>query len=801
MTAPNAHELLYELSQAIDASVAPEPMLQRFLAKMRCLLNGRGAAVLELRSSEPAGIAPPPIVCLDPGQLARDPGYIALWERWSPADLAANLSQHPSGGPIVTADEHQATHVFRLPGFGLLIFIRDASVGALSPELQHGISLLAVALAQAAAVTETRRRARRLDEIIELAGIGVWEWNLDTEQLAWDERMLAQFGLRRQDFGGHLDDWLARIHPPDRNSLRELVNDVMRGQQHQDLEYRIIRPDGETRHLRSLARSVQSSSEFVDSILGITLDLTDLRRAEADNLAKSQLIVGMSQEIRATLADILGVSELALDTELDPAQREYVNIIESSAKGLLDLLDGLLDFAKIEAGGLRIDEIPFNLSIMVNEIAASLATTARDKGLDLIHEQPRDLPPRSLGDPGRIRQILTNLCEAAIQATASGQIRIEISALPIEEPYLDEIRFSILGADLDALSRNIQSRPGSLNGLDPEDTRRFSATRLGPGICARLIEHMGGRLWTDGQPDPGLHFTLPLPRLPPIDPPAPAAESWPGKRALIVDDHAGSRRTLAYWLKQWGFSIQEARNGRRALDLALACQGHGAAFDVHVFDAALPELDGFQLAKRLVEEGLAKQGRLIMLASAGQRGDAQRCRELGIHAFLTKPVTPLELRETLGRVLSGSESTATQALLTRHDLIEHRPRLRVLLVENNPVSQKLARTLMSEWGHEVVVADNGCVALERFQPATYDLVFMDLHMPVMDGLKTTRAIRKLEAAGQRTPIIGMAARILESDREQCLAAGMDEHIGKPLQPQVLAELTRKFTANRARHDD
>ncbi|WP_200372734.1 response regulator [Thiocystis violacea] len=809
MIPSTATELLYELSRAIGDAGELEPMLHRFLVEMHRLLDGRGGAILESRASEPTGSGQPPVVQMLPNQLPRDPAYSGFWERWSSASLDAALNARTDALPIVDSDAQGIVHVFRLPHFGILIFLRDPATGVLSTDLQQGIGLLAGTLAQAARACrfaqEARRQAQRLGQTGELAGIGVWEWDIDSDRLDWDARMPGTFGLQADDFHGHLYDWIQRLHPEDRTPTRELINDALRGQDDFELEYRIIRPDGQVRYLRDRARIILAPNGLAHRVFGVNVDITPSRLAEqaliqardlaeSANLAKSRLIANMSHEIRAPLNGILGLSELALDTRLDPTQRDYVTIIRSSAEGLLGILGDILDFAKIETGGMRIEEIPFSLSVMLTEMVASLATTAKRKGLDIVYDQTDELPPRSLGDPGRIRQVLANLCDNAIQLADDGEIRVQARVLAGEDPYLDQIQFSILDQGAGFLSGDIQALFGAHDDLDPAIARKFGGAGLGLSICARLIDLMGGRIWADSQDEGGgCHFTLPLPRLQPTPAPLPPMESWPNKRALIVDDDPTSRRTLVYWFKQWGFAVEEASNGRQALERARERHAEGVPFDVHLFDSALPEIDGFSLARRLSEEGLAEHGRLIMISSSGHRGDAQRCRDLGIDAFLTKPATPLELRETLTSILNASERRDPGPLLTRHDLIEHRRRLRILLVEDNEVNQKLAGALLREWNHEVVIASDGRMAIEHFRPSTYDLVFMDLYMPIMDGIETARAIRRIEQGLSRTPIIAMTAHSLESDRERCLEADMDEHIAKPLQPRILEDLVQRFT--------
>jgi len=363
--------------------------------------------------------------------------------------------------------------------------------------------------------------------------------------------------------------------------------------------------------------------------------------------------------------------------------------------------------------------------------------------------------------------------------------------LNTEHPTQGWIQFSILG--LGCPLTELQPLIDPTRATSMESEHRFGDGGWSLTTCARLIEHLGGRIWIDTQEAAGLSFTLPLPRLASSEAPPPPMANWSGRRALLVDNQADVRRTLAYWFRHWGFEVQEASTGPQALELA-----RGQVFDVYVFDSTLPGLDGFELAVRLRDELAIKQAALVMLASIGQRGDAKRCREIGIDAFLTKPALPRELRELLTHLLSPREPGQPRPLLTRHMLVEYRQRLRILLVESGLLHQKLASTLLQEWGHETLIVNSGELAIAQFRSAAYDLVLLDLYTPDLDGIEVARAMRSLEDPGtRRTPIIGMGTLDLESERAHCLECGLDGYIVKPLNPTVLEDLIRRFV----RHGD
>ncbi|BCU08263.1 response regulator [Allochromatium tepidum] len=678
MTPSNAYELLGELSRAIDDSLELESLLQRFLTELVRRLDASGAAVLESPATTPPGR--PPIVCLYPEALPRDPLYGAFWDDWSPSTLETALAEHPQGLPILTTGELGHVLAARLPGFGLLILVLPATASAPTPDLRQGLSLAALFLAQ--------------------------------------------------------------------------------------------------------------------SVLSARRDAQTRRRIESAHLARNQRLADIGREIRNPVKDILELSELTLHTSLDQTQRHYLHLIRSSTARLLGQIDELLDSARIETGQMTIEQIPFNPSVLIADLVEALTTEAQRRGLGVRYEQLDLLPTHSQGDPGRIRQVSTTLWRAALAFVRDDGLRLQTRRLNTEHPTLDWIQFSALGLRLPLTDLQGLIDPSTAVGAAIE--HGFGEGGCSLATCARLIEHLGGRVWIDTLEPAGLHFTLPLPRLDLSETPPRPMASWPGRRALLVDDQAVARRTLAYWFRHWGFEVREASTGRQALELARAHQARGQAFDVYVFDSTLPELDGFELATRLRDELAVEQAALVMLASIGQRGDARRCREAGIDAFLTKPASPRELRELLTRLLMSDESPQPRPLLTRHMLVEYRRRLRILLVESGLLHQKLASTLLQEWGHETLIVNSGGLALEQFRSETYDLVFLDLYLPDVDGIEVARAMRRLEDSGaRRTPIVGMSSLDLESERERCLEFGLDEHIVKPLNPALLEDLIRRFV----RHGD
>jgi signal transduction histidine kinase/CheY-like chemotaxis protein/HPt (histidine-containing phosphotransfer) domain-containing protein len=590
--------------------------------------------------------------------------------------------------------------------------------------------------------------------------------------------------------GGQSEVKLTADPPTEIAELLEDVNGMQTrlADSYRQLEQALIQRERLNTELRAL------SEDLDRKVRDRTVELVAATRvAEEANQAKSEFLANMSHEIRTPLNGIIGMTELALDTALSVEQREYLGMVKSSADALLSILNDILDFSKIEMRKLELELIPFSIRDHLADLLKPLALRAEQKDLELVCHVLPDVPNVAVGDPGRLRQVIVNLVGNAIKFTERGQVLVQVEMLS-KTADATELHYFVSDSGMGIPGDKQQAIFEPFKQADGSTTRRFGGTGLGLTISSTLVELMGGRIWVESAPLEGstFHFTVTLGITDAR--PEPAAVNLTDLLVLVVDDNAVNRHVLQDLLIRWKMRPTVADSGAAALRaLADASQRH-EPFALVLLDANMPEMDGFEVARRISGTPNLGGATIMMLSSSGQYDESNKCREVGIATHLTKPVDQRELLSAIGRVLArepGQRAVLPSSMLPA-ELPERR--LHVLLAEDNAVNQRLAASLLERRGHKVTIAANGREALAAVGAQTFDLVLMDVQMPEMGGFEATAAIRALEAERQagHLPIVAMTAHAMKGDRERCLAAGMDEYLTKPLDRHHLCTLVERM---------
>jgi two-component system, sensor histidine kinase and response regulator len=632
---------------------------------------------------------------------------------------------------------------------------------------------------------EAEKALRQSEEVFRTlcaaAPVGVFRTDEKGLVVYANERLLEILGQSLEQIRG--PDFLAGIHPED--AERVLANRKSNFEQGKRFfeQYRWVKPGGEVVWVGVHGGPVRAPDGRTLGFVGVFEDITSVREAHEQMREAKEAADAASRAKSEFLA----------------TQREYLNAVKYSSDSLLTVINDILDFSKIEVGKLSLDPIEFNLGDHLGQAMKILAPRAHDKGLELACFVPPQLPDFVLGDPVRLRQVILNLIGNAIKFTGHGEVvlRVELESQDLEGMSL-HFAVSDTGIGIPPEKQKLIFEPFAQ--ADSSTTRRYGGTGLGLSICSRLISMMSGRIWLESETGRGttFHFTA---RFGTPSVPASVPSTDPAilenVRVLIVDDNATNRQILEKTLSHWKMRPVSAAGAEAGLAKLMEARASDAPFALVLLDCHMPDIDGFMLVEQMQKlpelQGLVT----VMLTSGGQRGDGQRCQELGIAAYLIKPVLQSDLLEALLRVL-GTRSTAARParLVTRHTLREGRVPLRVLLAEDNAVNQRVAVRLLEKEGHMVVVASDGAKALEALETAQFDLILMDVQMPVMDGIEATAAIRERERNnGAHIPIVAMTAHAMTGDRQRFLSLGMDGYVSKPIHSRDLYDAIENVFAS------
>jgi protein-histidine pros-kinase len=696
----------------------------------------------------------------------------------------------------------------------LLARLRAAGQAELALQLEHMF----------AAVTETyglaeqvAAEARWLKRALQITADAPFDWNPATGSVRLTSAWKNQLGYAAEEVENSIAAWHALVHPDDLGEAVQRIDAHLAGRAPAiELEYRLRDRGGDWKWLLLRGQVTKSDAEGRPlRVMGIHRDIGARKRREEEllrakeaadtaNRTKSEFIANMSHEIRTPMNAVIGMTELTLDTRLDAEQREYLTTVRSSAHALLDIVNDILDFSKIEAGKMTMEHVEFSPRSLLDDTVKALALRAQEKGLEILYGVDVDVPDRIYGDPGRLRQVLTNLVGNAVKFTRQGEIevgcRVERTA-----PNSIYLRFFVRDTGIGIPADKHKEIFDAFCQADSSTTRQFGGTGLGLAICNRLVDLMDGRIWVESEPGRGSTFIF-VTRLgagrEAVAPQRPSGHApLAGLHALVADDNAAVAGSLMQTFGEWGLRAETAGGGEEAIRRIKAAAGAGDPFDVVLMDAYMPGTDGFQavLACKADAPGAART--IMMLPMKSQREDAARARAMGMPYTLVKPVSQSDVLDATMLALGIADRYAFE--VNSDDLQrtlfsaakEQKAVLDVLLVEDNPVNQVLAVRMLQKGGHRVTTANNGQEAVEQFEAKNFDVILMDVQMPVMDGIEATEAIRAREvrrswiASGHRHHvwIIAMTAHAMDTDRARCLEAGMDDYLSKPVQSAQLVQ--------------
>lgn len=662
---------------------------------------------------------------------------------------------------------------------------------------------------------ELQHLNRRLELAIRGSNIGIWEVDLDAGKPIFAQgkylNVWEQLGYHTVASRGELTSPIELFHPDDRPQVRKTFQAFLAGEIGEfEVEHRARHHDGTERWMLSRGITIRDEATGTHRYTGTSIDISVIKEAEialrtakeaaeSANRAKDEFLANVSHEIRTPMNAILGMTELVLETSLGESQRNLLKTVKSAADNLLGIINDLLDFSKIEAGKLQIDHEPFALRQAVGDVVRMLATRAHAQGLEFVCEIEPDVPDGLVGDEGRLRQVLLNLVGNAIKFTRTGEIVVRVRT---ERQTEGE---AVLGLSVRDTGIGIppEKQQAIFRAFEQEDsstTRKYGGTGLGLTIASHLVTAMGGAIQVDSAPGRGseFHFTARFGK--------PSADfgtelrtsaegtDLAGRRVLVVDDNSTNRLILEGWLRRWQLDTVAAADGSSAVETLSAAADRGEPYDLVLLDRRMPDLDGIEVARRIRAGGRAARTPMILLTSGEQQGDDELIKTLDIQARLTKPCQQHDLLEAIQSVLSSAGTVpegitvAPMAPAPKEPAPEEEGTtpLNVLVAEDNEFNSLLLQQVLHQRRHRVTLAQDGRKALDHALAGGFDLLLLDIHMPELDGFQVIRALRESEqGTGRHLPTIALTARSTPQIREQCLAAGMDDLVPKPMKAEQL----------------
>ncbi len=681
-------------------------------------------------------------------------------------------------------------------------------------------------------ISDIRRTEERFQLAVSGSSHGIWDWNILTNEVYLAPRFKELLGYADDEFEDSFEAFENAVHPDDRDRVLRALDEHIHYRVQYAVEHRLQTKAGGYRWFLSRGQALWAENGEPVRMAGSISDITDRKNAEVEleesnrfleqaladtrdlavaaeiaNESKSEFLANMSHEIRTPMNGVVGMASLLLETDLTPEQRDYAETIGRSSDALLTIINDILDFSKIEAGKLTIEPIPFDLEFALREVASLLMARVEKKGIELLVRYAPGCPTRVIADPGRLRQIITNLLGNAIKFTTEGHVLLSVECLSrdgLEAELQVAVEDTGIGIPADKIEHIFQK----FTQADSSTTRKFGGTGLGLAIARQLVELMGGEITVQSEPGKGsvFSFLLRLPIDKQAESPSFSDKSLSGLRVAVVGGNEVSSRILMEMARSWGLRCDTFSVPEEALACLRSATLQEDPYEIVVLDARLPGPDGWRLGGEIKSSEELADTELLLLTSSTSKGDVAKLRELGFSAYLTKPLNRDHLLKTFSALVAMKKEGAPRRFITRYVLAEsaaqaqhrstaaERPsrEIHVLLADDNEVNQKVAGKMLQKIGCRVDFAESGQEAVAMHQTATYDMILMDCQMPLMDGYEAAETIRRQEAGSSRVPIIAMTANAMKGDRDRCLAAGMDDYIPKPVNLKTLESTVLKW---------